>query len=74
MAVLENYRKEGFGKVLLIHCEQYCRNKNTNLIWFNARIEAIGFYEKMGYQKKGIPFEINGIGEHVLMFKNIRNE
>jgi GNAT superfamily N-acetyltransferase len=71
MAVLEHYRKEGFGKALLMHCEQYCITQNTQLIWFNARTAAIGFYEKMGYQKKGLPFEIDGIGTHFLMFKNI---
>jgi predicted GNAT family N-acyltransferase len=71
MAVLEHYRKEGFGKTLLIHCEQYCITQNAQLIWFNARTTATGFYEKMGYQKKGSPFEIDGIGTHFLMFKNI---
>jgi predicted GNAT family N-acyltransferase len=71
MAVLERYRKDGFGKSLLMHCENHCINQNTQLIWFNARATAIVFYEKMGYKKRGTPFEIDGIGTHVLMFKNI---
>ena len=71
MAVLENYRKDGFGKTLLKYCEQHCTTEGISLIWFNARTEASGFYEKMGYQKKGDPFEINDVGPHILMFKNI---
>jgi hypothetical protein len=39
------------------------------LIWFNARVEAVGFYEKMGYQKTGNLFEIPDVGVHILMFK-----
>ncbi len=71
MAVLENYRKKGLGEALVVCCEKYCINRNANLIWFNARKEAVGFYEKMAYQKKGMPFEIENIGEHVVMFKNL---
>ena len=71
MAVLENQRKKDFGKTLLIHCEKECRNQDANLIWFNARTEAVGFYEKMGYQKTGTPFEIPDVGEHIIMLKKI---
>lgn len=69
MAVLENHRKKDCGKALLIHSEEECNNQGVDLIWFNARIEAIGFYEKMGYQKKGTPFDIPDVGEHIVMFK-----
>ncbi|MFE3866899.1 GNAT family N-acetyltransferase [Flavobacterium sp. LS2P90] len=71
MAVLENYRKKGLIEALILHCEKYCITRNANLIWFNARKDAVGFYQKMAYQKKGMPFEIENIGEHVVMFKNL---
>ena len=74
MAVLENHRKKDYGKALLIYTEEECKNQEVDLIWFNARIEAIGFYEKMGYQKKGTPFDIPDVGEHIVMFKNNKNE
>jgi len=73
MAILENHRKKDFGKALIIHCEEECRNQGVELIWFNARMVAAGFYEKMGYQKTGIPFEIPDVGEHIIMFKKINN-
>lgn len=71
MAILENHRKKGFGKKLVLYCEKQCVTKNVNLIWFNARMEASGFYEKMGYQKTGTPFEISEVGAHIVMFKKI---
>lgn len=74
MAVLENQRKKDFGKALILYSEEKCKNQNVDLIWFNARIEASGFYEKMGYQKKGVPFEIPDVGEHIVMFKKNKNE
>ena len=74
MAVLENHRKKDFGKALIIHSEEECKNQGVDLIWFNARMEAIGFYEKMGYKQEGIPFDIPDIGEHIVMFKKNKNE
>jgi GNAT superfamily N-acetyltransferase len=71
MAVLKEFQKKGFGASLITHCEKECHNRNGNLIWFNARTEATGFYEKLGYQKTGIPFEIQDVGEHFLMFKKM---
>ena len=71
MAVLENHRKKDFGKTLLIHCEKECRNQDTDLIWFNARTEAVGFYEKKKKKKTGTPFEIPDVGEHIIMLKKI---
>jgi len=74
MAVLEDHRKKDFGKALIRYSEEQCKNQNVDLIWFNARIEASGFYEKMGYQKIGVPFEIPDVGEHIVMFKKNKNE
>lgn len=73
MAILELHQKKGYGEALVTHCEEFCEKLPTDLIWFNARTSAIGFYEKLGYTKTGMPFEIKNIGEHYLM-KKIRNE
>ena len=74
MAILKQHQKRGFGEKLIHNSEKHYRNKNANLIWFNARKEAVGFYEKMGYQVKGLPFEIPEVGEHLVMFKKMSNE
>jgi len=74
MAVLELHQKKGIGESLVKHCEAYCKNLQTDLIWFNARTAAVGFYEKLGYAKVGTAFEIKDVGEHYLMEKSITNE
>ena len=66
--------EKDFGKALIVHSEEECKNQGVDLIWFNARTEAIGFYEKMEYQKEGTPFEIPDVGEHIVMFKKNKNE
>jgi len=71
MAVLESHQKKGFGEALVKHCEAYCNANKVNLIWFNARTAAVGFYKKMDYQPQGEPFDIKDVGEHYLMFKKL---
>lgn len=71
MAVLQEHQKKGFGKILITNAEHYCIQNKSNLIWFNARQEAVGFYQRMGYVIIGIPFEIIDVGKHVVMFKNL---
>ncbi|MCI9843267.1 GNAT family N-acetyltransferase [Flavobacterium pectinovorum] len=71
MAILESHQKKGFGEALVKHCETYCVTNQFNLIWFNARTAAVGFYEKMGYEIKGNSFDIPEVGEHYLMYKKL---
>ena len=71
MAVMENNQGKGFGKLLVLHCEKLLQQNGTTLIWFNARENAVGFYQKMGYEIIGNPFEIKDIGLHYVMWKNL---
>ena len=71
MAVLSEFQKKGFGEQLLQYCENEIRLKSGNLIWFNARETALGFYEKSGYEILGDQFEIPNVGPHYILFKAI---
>lgn len=71
MAVLQDEQTQGCGKQLLERAESDCIAKNAEIIWFNAREKAVGFYQKSGYQIIGNPFEIAGIGTHYIMYKKI---
>jgi GNAT superfamily N-acetyltransferase len=71
MAVLETHQKKRFGEALVKHCETYCNENKVDLIWFNARTTAVGFYKKMEYQPLGGPFDIKDVGEHYLMYKKL---
>ena len=67
MAILEKAQRKGYGQLLLAHCEQVL--KDQDLIWFNARENAVAFYQKMEYTVLGSPFDIPEIGKHYVMFK-----
>jgi ribosomal protein S18 acetylase RimI-like enzyme len=71
MAVLEEFQKKGFGEQLLHYCENEIRIKKGELIWFNARETAVGFYKKSGYEVIGGQFEIPNVGPHYVLFKKI---
>lgn len=71
MAVLPEAQKKGLGERLLSEAEKYITSQNGKLIWFNARENAVAFYQKMGYEKQGGIFEIPGVGPHYIMFRKI---
>ena len=71
MAILEEHQKMGFGKLLIQKCEVDIFNENGKLIWFNARENAVAFYEKCGYVKTGNIFNIDTVGFHYLMMKTL---
>jgi len=69
MAVLENFRKRGFGEQLVLHVENVVNEQNGNFIWFNAREVAVKFYSNLGYAIVGDAFEIPDVGTHYKMYK-----
>lgn len=71
MAILSEYQKRGFGEKLLQYCEKYIKSQKGTLIWFNARVSAVAFYEKSNYKKIGDSFQIAEVGPHYLMVKKI---
>lgn len=71
MAIMEQYRNNNFGALLINRVEEFAENHKMELLWFNAREKAVNFYKKNGYSVKGDPFEISNIGKHFLMFKKL---
>lgn len=72
MAVETSWQKRGMGQRLLRYAEQDIRRlHNKTVIWCNVRNMAIPFYTKAGYSIISEPFEIAGIGPHVVMQKNV---
>jgi GNAT superfamily N-acetyltransferase len=68
MAVLDKHRQKGYGLALLEHAERYVSG-HADIMWFNAREVAVGFYTKSGYQTKGELFIISDVGVHYVMYK-----
>ena len=57
MAVLPSDQGKGFGLKLLQYLVDYCKSQGIKNLWCNARVSAIGFYEKIGFETVGEPFE-----------------
>lgn len=74
MAVIEKYQKKGYGAALVNEAVAFLKtNEDKYTLWFNARIIAVGFYEKLGFEKIGDAFEIDTIGVHYIMYKKYNN-
>ncbi|MCH2775218.1 GNAT family N-acetyltransferase, partial [Listeria monocytogenes] len=69
VATERRMRLKGIGTALLAEGEAEIWTRGEDIIWCNARIVAVGFYEKHGYRKVFKSFVIPGIGEHYLMKK-----
>jgi ribosomal protein S18 acetylase RimI-like enzyme len=67
MAVSYNYQKNGFGTKVLKFCIENIKNLGAEILWCNARLEAIGFYKKYGFKIISDLFEIPNIGPHYIM-------
>ena len=42
------------------------------LLWGDARLEATGFYEKLGLKMKGEIYDVPDIGPHKLMYIKLK--
>lgn len=73
MAVDENFQGKGIGAQLVREAEILIEQKQVSRIWMNARATAVSFYEKLGYSILGECFEIEPIGPHYVMQKNIHS-
>lgn len=71
MAVLEHYQKQGLGEKLVEAAEKLISENEGEMIWFNAREGAVGFYKKLNYKLKGDVFDIPGVGPHYVMYKEL---
>jgi len=67
MAVAEAHRGRGIGGSLLQACAEHARTRGGSRLWCNARIAARSLYLGGGMEVEGEPFEIRGIGTHLLV-------
>lgn len=50
MAVLNDLQGKGIGRALMNFAENLARDRGYKIMSMNARKNAVGFYEKMGYK------------------------
>lgn len=71
MATLPDYQRKGLSSELLKMAFPIIKQNFCSLLWCNARSSAVGFYQKVGFEKTGEEFEIPNVGPHFLMFKQL---
>ncbi len=71
MAVQNNLQGKGIGAALISFAETMARDHGYNKIMMHARITAVGFYKKAGYQVVGDEFIEISI-PHYVMEKKLR--
>jgi GNAT superfamily N-acetyltransferase len=70
MAVHPNWQGKGIGQRLLAMLEEYAQRHGMARIHMHARVEAAGFYERLGYVREGEVFDEVGV-PHVVMVKDV---
>ncbi|MFE6138983.1 GNAT family N-acetyltransferase [Bacillus sp. NPDC057893] len=71
MATLPNFRNQHAGTSLIRKAEQVLQEREANILWCNARITVADYYKRLGFHEHGEIFEIDPIGLHKVMYKEI---
>ena len=71
MATDPAVRGTGAGRALLIDGLFRLTDRGGDLVWCDARVTAVGFYERFGFTVVTEPFDKPGIGPHVGMVADV---
>jgi GNAT superfamily N-acetyltransferase len=67
MATLPEFQGKGLGRLMIRAAIDESRKRSHDVLWCNAREEAVKFYEKLGFQISSNRFEIPKVGPHFVM-------
>jgi predicted GNAT family N-acyltransferase len=67
MATDPDRQGQGVGRSLMIGLLDFVARSGGGALWCNARLHAVGFYERFGFVVAGEVFEEPEIGPHVRM-------
>ena len=71
MATREDARGQGIGALVLEAGLAYVAAEGGKLVWCNARLPAVGFYERAGFKTRGDEWVEPRIGSHVVMWRGV---
>ncbi|MEO0557894.1 MAG: GNAT family N-acetyltransferase [Bacteroidota bacterium] len=71
MATSDAARGAGLGRLVLEECFQVIRDAGARVLWCNARIGAVSFYERLGLVCVGPEFDLPEIGAHFVMWREL---
>lgn len=73
VAVLPEFQRRGIGQALMKYSEKLARQRGFIRMELHARLPAVPFYERLGYEKVGQPF-VQVTILHLEMQKILRTE
>lgn len=65
-AVDDNLQGKGIGKQILDHITDFAQTNGAKRLWCNARLSAVGFYIKLGFEHTGQFFTRHGFDYEIL--------
>jgi ribosomal protein S18 acetylase RimI-like enzyme len=71
MATDPEARGRGCAGALLDGAVGHVAAEGGGELWCNARVSALGFYRRHGFEVEGDEFEIDGIGAHVVVTRAV---
>jgi predicted GNAT family N-acyltransferase len=71
MATDAGVRGAGHGAAVLAACIDHVAQAGAGELWCNARMSAVGFYRRAGFEVVGEEFDVPGIGAHVVMVRAV---
>jgi len=71
MATDSNFQRQGYARNLMIESFKELKKRDCDMVWCNARLVAVNFYKSVGFKIIGELFDIEAIGPHYYMYKEI---
>lgn len=71
MATDSNFQRKGYASDLMAESFKELKKRDCDIVWCNARLVALPFYISVGFKIIGDLFEIEGIGPHYYMYKEL---
>jgi GNAT superfamily N-acetyltransferase len=67
MATRPDMQRHGCGRAVMERCVSCVAERGGTRLWCNSRLEAVGFYQRLGFVAFGEPFEVPGRGVRLRM-------
>ena len=71
MATDFSFQRKGHASDLMAESFKELKKRDCDMVWCNARLVAVDFYKSSGFKITGEIFDIEGIGPHYYMYKEI---
>ena len=71
MATDSNFQRKGHASDLMQESFKELKKRDCDMVWCNARLGAVDFYKSVGFNIIGEIFDIEAIGPHYYMYKEI---